>query len=259
MKPIGIDDYRTKVTGLRHYSVGELSLPSVTSLISKFEDKEALFAEWRAKNPNSNASARGTALHKAVEDYYKKGVVSNNPLFQTILPVVQRFIPSYIEESVYWKNDLQFGFAGTADLLAYTNISSFKEKTTGVVLAGAIEPVIVDFKTWSKAKYTKGKRGDGEYYYPLIRYFLQLAAYRAAFAYSKGVFVNHAFIIGCVENSKTPYIYHLNGFGLNYHLYYIEKMVDCFFKQKPFDWQDMEKTLADSPDNLLGTRAEIVS
>lgn len=252
------NQYRTDITGLRHYNVDNFVFPSVTSLIKKAENREAFFSTWREKNPNDNSAARGTKFHKEVEDYFNKSIVPDSPLFQTAFPILQKLVPFYVEEKVYFRNDLQFGFAGTADFLGHLNLSCFQNKATGQRLPNMIEPVIVDFKTWSRPKYPKSMTANKEYYYPLVSYFLQLSAYRAAFAYSKGMMVDTAIILGVVEGSKTPYIYYLSAQELNYYWFYIEQMLDAFFKEELFKWDDMLKQLSQNKD-FLGMRLELVS
>ena len=70
-------DYRSEgntrltVHGNRHYKTPYGALPSVTTILSATQGNKAALERWAAKNPGGKeaAAARGTKVHKLMEDY----------------------------------------------------------------------------------------------------------------------------------------------------------------------------------------------
>ena len=71
---------REVINGKRHYNVKNEKLPSVTTILSATQsaDKQASLAAWRQRVGEESAArivdtagARGTAMHKILEEYVK--------------------------------------------------------------------------------------------------------------------------------------------------------------------------------------------
>ncbi len=71
---------RETIDGKRHYAVDSYKLPSVTTILSATQsaEKRESLANWRKREGEDNAAriveqsgARGTAMHKILEEYIK--------------------------------------------------------------------------------------------------------------------------------------------------------------------------------------------
>jgi len=75
---------RSKIDGIRKYSIGEEKLPSVTAILNKTQDPSKIesLAKWKARvgeveaeRIKNTAAIRGTAMHSYLEHYVKGGNV----------------------------------------------------------------------------------------------------------------------------------------------------------------------------------------
>ena len=75
---------RSKIDGIRKYSIGEEKLPSVTAILNKTQDPskieslnkwKARVGEVEAERIKNTAAIRGTAMHSYLEHYVKGGNV----------------------------------------------------------------------------------------------------------------------------------------------------------------------------------------
>jgi len=75
---------RSKIDGIRKYSIGEEKLPSVTAILNKTQDPSKIesLAKWKARvgeveaeRIKNTAATRGTAMHSYLEHYVKGGNV----------------------------------------------------------------------------------------------------------------------------------------------------------------------------------------
>lgn len=64
-------DTRLTIQGNRHYKTPYGALPSVTTILSATQGNKVALERWAAKNPGGReaAAARGTRVHKLMEDY----------------------------------------------------------------------------------------------------------------------------------------------------------------------------------------------
>ncbi|GAA6622802.1 hypothetical protein [Scytonema sp. NUACC26] len=258
----------------RHYEInnnGNLyKLISVTSLLDKVKPKEALFA-WRksvgeeeAQRITTTAANRGTKAHGYVEDYLLKRVLptpSNDEsykCFENLLPVVNLIQPIEIEKKTYWVNEYGYGFAGTKDMWASINGAKLVNRATNQVVADEQVSFIGDIKTWNKAKYPYASNREGERYYPLISYGLQLSAYAAATNQrtSGNAAVNRAFIFGVTNNCRAPFIYYFSPEAVMFYWNKMKQIVDCYYTNTNFNWVSFEK----EADRLgfLGDRCDLI-
>ena len=80
--------------GSRHYNVGDIKIPSVTTILSatQSEDKKAGLDAWRervgyqeAQRITTQAATRGTEMHYVLENYIDgKGYIDVNSLFSKL-------------------------------------------------------------------------------------------------------------------------------------------------------------------------------
>lgn len=157
------------VNGRRHYDCDEGRIfPGVTTVLeaTKPADARAALERWRnrvgrdeANKISREAAERGSAVHKAAEDYFAGRPVEVAPDYTPHWLSLRSALaesalkPAYLETFV-WAEFGAHGYAGTLDFLG-----EYRGR-----------PAIVDFKTSSKPK-REDWIGD---------YFLQLAAYAGA-------------------------------------------------------------------------------
>lgn len=81
-------DTRLTINGSRHYKTPYGALPSVTTILSATGGNKAALERWAKKNPGGReaAAARGTAVHKLMEEYLlgieKNPVINNEEIAQ---------------------------------------------------------------------------------------------------------------------------------------------------------------------------------
>jgi hypothetical protein len=81
-------DTRLTINGSRHYKTPYGALPSVTTILSATGGNKAALERWAKKNPGGReaAAARGTAVHKLMEEYLlgieKDPVIENEEIAQ---------------------------------------------------------------------------------------------------------------------------------------------------------------------------------
>lgn len=236
---------------------------SVTALLDKFKDKTALFkwkariGEEKAQEITTNSANRGTNVHKLIELYFLGNNVidvekekQENELYNVILPVLNKIKPLYIERKVYWEDEnLNIGFGGTVDICGQisTDIFTDEDLPPKIMFVG-------DWKTWNKEKNIIGVTRDGNKYYPLISYYLQLSAYCAAINQrtNNKYNINKCLIFGMVEGEKTPYIYYLDTDCVKYYWDKMYKLTYAYYNNESFNWKEFEQ-YADI-DNMLGKR-----
>jgi ATP-dependent exoDNAse (exonuclease V) beta subunit len=182
---------RESIQGLRHYTVdgSEEKLPSVTTVLSKTkskEDSESIqrwikrVGEKEADKIKNEAAARGTAMHKYLEDL----ILGQRSLDLTNLgQQAQRMAEVIVERGlndcseIYGTEAVLFYpglYAGSCDLVA-----KYKDKVS-----------IIDFKQTNKPKQREWI-GD---------YFLQMAAYGMAHDAVYGTSIEQGVIMMCSKD-----------------------------------------------------------
>ena len=182
---------RESIQGLRHYAIdgSEEKLPSVTTVLSKTkskEDSESIqrwikrVGEKEADKIKNEAAARGTAMHKYLEDL----ILGQRSLDLTNLgQQAQRMAEIIVERGlndcseIYGTEAVLFYpglYAGSCDLVA-----KYKDKVS-----------IIDFKQTNKPKQREWI-GD---------YFLQMAAYGMAHDAVYGTSIEQGVIMMCSKD-----------------------------------------------------------
>jgi genome maintenance exonuclease 1 len=261
--------YRVEGTPKKHISV--------TTLIGKYQNKEALF-KWRervgaeeATRVAQKASSRGTKVHKHIENYYVNGLIppdniedKNLIFFNKLLPVVKNITPLIIEDELgiekttHWENEYGNGFAGSVDICGTLLNDSVSFRVPEERPVDEYIPFIGDWKTWNKVKSNKAQNANGENWYPLIAYSLQLSAYCAAVNQRTNNVhrLNKAFIFGVTENCRQPFIYYFNPAAINFYWANFKKLIEAYYNNGSFDWKQFERE-ADR-GNHLGTRVDLI-
>ena len=207
----------------RHYIVEteagkKHKLISVTTLLGRFADKSGLVkwkasvGEEQAQFITTTAATRGTRTHLLAENYLLRGELPDKTeddgykCFANLLPVLNLIRPIKIEEKTYWVNEDGQGFSGTTDMWASIDGSKLINRTTQLPVSDGVINYTGDIKSWNKVKYPKSGTRDGDSYYPLISYGLQLAAYSGAINQMTNceAALNKAFIFGATNNCRAP-------------------------------------------------------
>jgi len=163
---------KTNDSGSRRYATpdGE-KLPSVTTILdaTKSEESKKALNEWRnrighakAQMITTEASGRGTRMHKWLENYIKDDVIGDpgsNPYSKQSHLMAQSIIKKGLSKcSEFWGTEVNLYYpkvyAGTTDLIGIHET----------------QPAILDFKQTNKLKKREW----------IEDYFLQLAAYANA-------------------------------------------------------------------------------
>jgi hypothetical protein len=185
---------RKQVEGKRLYTTpsGE-AVPSVTTILDKTKSKEKIqaLANWKkrvgeqkAQEIVTEASGRGTRMHKYLEDYILNSELSqagSNPFSQQSRKMAQEIIDNGLcDVDEYWGVEVPLYFpkiyAGTTDC-----VGTYKGK-----------PAIIDFKQTNKPKKTEW----------IQDYFLQLAAYSEAHNEVHGSEIKTGVILMCSAEFK---------------------------------------------------------
>jgi len=189
---------RTTVDGKRHYCLPDgTKVPSVTTILdaTKPDEKKKILADWRkrvgtvqAQQISTEASSRGTRMHKWLETYVKQGEMGlpgSNPfsvqshsmaniiVFEGLANNVSEFWG--VEVPVYYSGL----YAGTTDCIGVWRNS----------------PAIMDFKQTNKIKKKEW----------IDDYFIQLAAYAMAHNNTYQTDIKTGVILMC--SASEPFTY----------------------------------------------------
>tara|TARA_B100000579_G_C22757688_1_gene817284 strand:+ start:380 stop:1066 length:687 start_codon:yes stop_codon:yes gene_type:complete len=182
---------RSSEDGYRKYLLGDEKLPSVTTILSatKSEEEKAALDNWKKRVGNleankikTEASIRGSNLHKYIEDYCRGRV--NESFFESkekykimAKEIIDKGLKGKLEEIYGMEETLYYPgqYAGTADLIGIYN-----GKDT-----------IIDFKQSNKPKKSEW---ISDYYY-------QCSAYVAAHNIVYKTKINSAVILLCTVDN----------------------------------------------------------
>jgi genome maintenance exonuclease 1 len=194
--------YKRNDGAIRTYSIylpdKELTLPSVTTVLSGTKDQESIdaLAKWEAENPGVKEERAfiGSTMHSLIEHKLKYGGVSaivseSWYMFEHHNTWLEdnKVVPKLIEGVVYWQSaDGALGFAGSVDLVA----------DVGGDLC------IVDHKSSKKTKKLEW----------ITDYVLQVSAYSKAIKSMYGVDVKGAYIN--IATAKKLQSFYLDYFQL---------------------------------------------
>ncbi len=238
-------------------NVDKLKLPSVTTLLSKVQDKRYLelwiskVGSDYAEQYTQRAAVRGTAVHTALESILAKKPVSPEhyqywEFVEQAIPFISLVIPKLTEQKIYWFNEPSVGFAGTLDLLAELNLGHFRDSTTKVQFEPQSYHFLIDYKTWNKPKSQER----------LIPYYLQLSAYCGAvnFLTNRYYGVNRALLVGLTKNNY--YLYYLSPEEMLFYWKSWMHILDHYFKGASFSWQGLLSSIESL--GYYGTRVELI-
>lgn len=186
---------RESIEGKRHYCLPDGSrVASVTTILdaTKTEEKKQILLNWRrsvgeakAKEIVTEASSRGTRMHKWLETFIKTGDMGepgSNPYSQQSYEMAKHVINSSLKYNVkeYYGNEVNLYYSGL-----YAG-------TTDCVANWRGEIIILDFKQTNKPKKREW----------IDDYFLQLAAYSLAHNITHGTDIRQGIILMCSPNMQ---------------------------------------------------------
>jgi ATP-dependent exoDNAse (exonuclease V) beta subunit len=176
---------KINIDGKRHYQIGHVHYPSITTVLGSTADKSYL-KEWRnrvgdeaADRITNNSARRGTNLHQMCEDYLK-----NNPLscklpdalemFYSVRPILNRIDNIHCQEKSLYSHKIKI--AGSVDCIG---------EFDGVLS-------VIDFKNSRRIKEEED----------IFDYFLQATFYSLAYQEMTGIKIKQVVIIIAVEDEK---------------------------------------------------------
>ena len=191
----------TTEKGRKYFTPEGNAYPSATTVLSIL-NKEAILA-WRkrvgeteANKISSQASKRGTAVHKLCEDYIDnvpdytaKHMPANIMTFNTLKPLLDEKINNVWFQEAFLYSDI-LKCAGQVDCIAEWD--------------GELS--IIDFKTSKRVKKEKD----------ILNYFMQMSFYAAAFYERTGVAVKTGVIVMSVDDSE-PLVFKIDTFDYLQH------------------------------------------
>ena len=181
---------RSKIDGIRKYSIGEEKLPSVTAILNKTQDPSKIesLAKWKARvgeveaeRIKNTAATRGTAMHSYLEHHVKGG----NVLDLTDVGREARSMGQTIIEKGFPDLEEVWGVECT---LFYPGLYAGQTDLCGIYQG---RESIVDFKQSNKPKRAEWI-GD---------YKLQLAAYATAHDCIFGTNIEQGVILMCTPDN----------------------------------------------------------
>lgn len=253
--------------------------PSVSTILNKMQDNTyleswkkslalATFSEVEKKLPMKeqekiirirgekesakirNACAdRGTKIHNHIEE----NAINPNNKIKLEKKQLSTFTDEYIcpmkigdklliETPVLWEKE-GIGFGGTFDYYAKIQ-KPFKIYNGGEI---RIERALIDWKNPLNVKYAEGFSKTNGKYYPLTKYFLQTAAYVAAFNQMVGdrdLKVNKTMVVLNPKKSKnTVYFYYCDAYKTQFYWETFKELLHCFFSNEEFNWNKLNKEI----------------
>lgn len=186
---------RTNIDGKRHYCLPDGSkVPSVTTILDTtkpIEKKQAL-ANWKkrvgqvqAQQISTEASSRGTRMHKWLETYIKNGEMGlpgTNPFSQQSHSMANIIVFEGLAKNVneFWGVEVPVYYSGL-----YAG-------TTDCIGIWKDQPAILDFKQTNKPKKKEW----------IDDYFIQLAAYALAHNNTFGTDIRSGIILMCSADNQ---------------------------------------------------------
>ena len=181
---------RTTVDGRRHYCLPDgTKVPSVTTILdaTKPEEKKKALADWKrrvgtaqAQAISTEASSRGTRMHKWLENYVKDGEIGlpgTNPFSQQSHSMANVIICEGLAKNIteFWGVEVPVYYSGL-----YAG-------TTDCIGVWKSQPAILDFKQTNRPKKKEW----------IDDYFIQLAAYAMAHNNTFGTEIKSGVILMC--------------------------------------------------------------
>ena len=180
---------RSLIGGKRHYDVGKVKLPSVTTILSatQSDEKKKSLSDWRARmgpqyadRVKDLAAMRGTAMHRYLEAFIDgSGHKDLTSIGREAEGMAKRIIESGLGElDEVWGQEVTLYYPGL-----YAG-------ATDIVGVYEGQPAIIDFKQTNKPKKREW----------ISDYFCQLGAYCMAHNYVYGTKIQSGIIIMCSKD-----------------------------------------------------------
>lgn len=256
--------------GKRYYAFQneEGIYPSVSTIISMLEDKSFLQA-WKdkvgqeeAEKIRKDCASKGNKIHDTIE---KNTKIKKKTEKAKLKKDLQRFTDDFIspikwggrnlvEHPMIWKDSTKelVGFGGTTDYIAHFRRSLFT--VSGQIVD--IDKALIDWKNPLKTKRPIMQRRDGSEYYPLTKYFLQTAAYTAAYNQNIGsrgdnnIGINKNIVVCNPQDTvKAIHIYYCSPVKVFFYWEIFKQLLDCYFNNYDFDWQYLDERI--KSENML--------
>lgn len=228
----------------RYYIKNDLYYPSVTTLLSQFEDKSFL-VNWEERigkkeaNDIRNSSAhRGTEVHKLIENYLHNTELDKDftivKEFSKYAKSAVKYFYSYIEtieiEAPIVYEDKSIRYAGRIDTIANILPETFYYVDDLTSVKEGLS--VVDLKTKDKSQPTNVMDR-------MFKYALQGAAYIAAIEYlNPSLYVDYFIIVYSYKTKARNLLFNRELIDKYFNIYY--HLVSCFFRDEfpDYTWKD---------------------
>ena len=215
---------REVIKGKRHYAINQDKLPSVTTILSATQsaDKAASLAAWRKRVGEDSATrivdsagARGTAMHKILEEYIKGDGYMD---LTTVGQEAHNMAKIVIEQGLSNVTEV-FGLEAT---LYYPGLYA---GATDLIALHKGDLAICDFKQTNKPKKREW----------IEDYCIQLAAYTMAHNYVYKTNISKGVIMMCSkDNYYQEFI--IQGLEMKKYMHQWLKRIDQYYEeQRPKD------------------------
>ena len=211
---------RELIKGKRHYAIDQDKLPSVTTIISATQsaEKQASLAAWRKRVGEDSATrivdsagARGTAMHKILEEYIKGDGYMD---LTTVGQEAHNMAKIVIERGLSNVTEV-FGLEAT---LYYPGLYA---GATDLIALHKGDLAICDFKQTNKPKKREW----------IEDYCIQLAAYTMAHNYVYKTNISKGVIMMCSkDNYYQEFI--IQGLEMKKYMHQWLKRVDQYYEEK---------------------------
>jgi ATP-dependent exoDNAse (exonuclease V) beta subunit len=211
---------RSLINDERHYDVGDMKLPSVTTILSatQSEDKKASLAKWRAKVGNEeaekvrkNSTDRGTRMHSILEGY-----LLDKPVLDATENGAEahRMAQAIIDQGLGDLSEIN----GLEACLYYPDLYAGSSDLVGIYQG---RDSIIDFKTTSRPRMDEWNTD----------YYLQGVAYLEAHNQVYGSELDQVVLL-CVTPDCFVQKFLLNGARLRQYKWEWLKRLDEFYKNR---------------------------
>lgn len=211
---------RELIKGKRHYAINQDKLPSVTTIISATQsaEKQASLAAWRKRVGEDSATrivdsagARGTAMHKILEEYIKGDGYMD---LTTVGQEAHNMAKIVIERGLSNVTEV-FGLEAT---LYYPGLYA---GATDLIALHKGDLAICDFKQTNKPKKREW----------IEDYCIQLAAYTMAHNYVYKTNISKGVIMMCSkDNYYQEFI--IQGLEMKKYMHQWLKRIDQYYEEK---------------------------
>lgn len=234
----------TREDGTRIYVKDKKNYVSITTLLSRYEDKTTLNS-WKqrigleeANRISSEAASRGTITHGQIENFYgfnPENIAPYNPYANIAIEKFYSKVTAIdLESVVFYEHESGARVAGRYDQLLEIQENTFQYKESDTFVPGGL--VIADLKTKDKQP-----RLDKIDY--IFKHLLQISAYAKILEQTEGKAITGACIIYAIKlkTKECCRVFYLNKEKIDFYWLCVQNILLDFFKKQSLThtWKEM--------------------